>query len=98
MNSRLYVIANLRAKSGCRDELRKRLLHLVEETRKEPGCLEYSLFEQREAPGHFTFWEAWTGRDALDAHFETPHMQEAERVLPPLMVGKTEIIRLGAVE
>lgn len=49
------------------------LKHLVEETRKEPGCHFFEIRQNLQDRTKFTLWECWTDKAALDAHFEMPH-------------------------
>jgi quinol monooxygenase YgiN len=54
--------------------------HVVEATLQEPGCRAYSYAEDVAEPGLFRVMEMWDSREALDAHFTTPHMRDwAER-------------------
>lgn len=46
---------------------------LVEQTRAEPLCIAYALFEDQQDPGHFIFIEEWPDRAALDIHCQTAH-------------------------
>ena len=46
---------------------------LVEQTRAEPLCVAYDLFENQKDPGHFIFVEEWPDQAALDAHCQTEH-------------------------
>jgi quinol monooxygenase YgiN len=45
-------------------------------TLAEPGCRAYSYAEDVAEPGLFRVNELWDSREALAAHFETPHMRE----------------------
>ncbi len=50
-------------------------------TLKEPGCIEYALFQQADAPHRLTFVETWETDEALRIHSATPFMaQKAERL------------------
>ena len=73
----LRVIAELVAKPGSADDLRKVLVPFAQGARKEPGCLNYVLLEIQGDPGHFMTYEIWTDRPALDAHMKTPAIQAA---------------------
>lgn len=48
---------------------------------REPGCMAYSYAEDVCDPGLFRVSEQWESREALAAHFATPHMAQwqAER-------------------
>jgi quinol monooxygenase YgiN len=73
-NALLTVIAELVAKPGKEDELRGRLLGLVEPTRKEDGCVQYDLHQSTSEAGRFVFFENWRSPEALERHTQTPHM------------------------
>ncbi|MER5930837.1 putative quinol monooxygenase [Streptomyces sp. NPDC002054] len=57
-------------------ELKQLLLSFVEPTRRESGCLEYHVHEDRDEPGLFVFYEAWRSRADLDAHLALPHIRD----------------------
>jgi quinol monooxygenase YgiN len=57
-----------------RDATIAAILQLVRETRKEPGCIRYFITQDVEQPGTLRVFEAWASREALAAHFITPHM------------------------
>ena len=74
MESLLIVFAEMYAKAGKEDELRKVLLGLIGPTRKEKGCVQYDLHADNENPAHFFFYEQWTSKEHLDAHAASPHL------------------------
>lgn len=49
---------------------------LVRESRKEAGCISYSLFEDCSDPTHLTFIEEWKDEDAIAIHNATSHFTE----------------------
>ncbi|QBJ96572.1 antibiotic biosynthesis monooxygenase [Rhodococcus sp. ABRD24] len=75
--SNLHVVATIPAKPGSENTVRAALTALVEESRKEDGCVSYDLFESESAPGTFVTVEVWSGQEALDAHMRSPHLREA---------------------
>lgn len=42
-------------------------------TLSEPGVTEYDFFQSPDDPNHVVFVETWESREALEAHFATPH-------------------------
>lgn len=72
----LRVIAQLKAKPGQEEALRGLLLGMIEPSRAEAGCRQYSLHEDAATAGHFTFYECWADREAFQAHVETPHFRQ----------------------
>ena len=81
----LRVIAELVAKPGSADDLRKLLVPFAQGARKEPGCLDYVLLEVQGESGRFLTYEIWTDRAALDAHMKTPALAAAGPKLTPLL-------------
>ena len=76
-NKSVRVVARITAQVGKFDELKSILLDLVEQTRKENGCISYQLLQNEADPGDFTFVEEWANDSAIDAHLTTPHVQDA---------------------
>lgn len=73
----LNVIAVIVAKEGSETLVREALQSLVEPTLQEEGCLAYALNESAATPGTFLTYETWRAQADLDAHLETPHVQQA---------------------
>jgi quinol monooxygenase YgiN len=76
MPESLIVVAQLKAKPGREEELRKVALALVEPTRREEGCIRYELHLSDVDAAQVLFYEVWTSRAALDAHMKTAHFAE----------------------
>jgi quinol monooxygenase YgiN len=83
----MKVILRLSAKPDKVDELKRILLGLAAPTRKEPGCLSWEIFQNRADPCDFTFVEEWASEAALDAHWATPHVQDALARGAPLLAA-----------
>jgi quinol monooxygenase YgiN len=73
----LQVVATITAKPGSESMVREALTELVTGTRGESGCLSYELFQSAADPTVFVTLESWQGQDDLDAHLQTPHVQQA---------------------
>jgi quinol monooxygenase YgiN len=87
----LTVIAKVRAKPGREEDVLAELLKLVEETRKEDGCLNYDLHRSQTEPAVFMFYENWTDRAALDSHAASPHMKAWGTKQPEMLAHGVEI-------
>ncbi|MCB9935427.1 MAG: antibiotic biosynthesis monooxygenase [Planctomycetes bacterium] len=87
----LTVIAKVRAKPDCENEVEAELLKLVDATRREDGCLNYDLHRSQTEPAVFLFYENWTSRAALDAHAASPHMKAWGAKQPGLLAHGVEI-------
>ncbi|GAA3240105.1 putative quinol monooxygenase [Nonomuraea helvata] len=68
------VIALLKAKPDCVDEVEQRLRDLQRRTRDEPGALEYAV--HRRDSGGFLLYERYVDQAACDAHFAAPYVTE----------------------
>lgn len=64
---------------------------LILETRKEPGCISYSLFEDTKHRNILTFIEEWESQKAVDKHFNTSHFTRIVPQLKPLLSSAAEI-------
>ena len=77
MPQSLSVVAQLKARPGKEDDLRRVLLSLIEPTRAEEGCIQYDLHVHSTDPGRFVFYENWASREHLDRHLSSPHLTVA---------------------
>jgi quinol monooxygenase YgiN len=93
-NGAYAVVAEVRAKPGMEDKLREATLPLVAQVRSEPNNLLYFLHENREAPGHFIFYELFASQADFEAHNSTPHVQAWFARLPELADGGVKVVRM----
>lgn len=89
----LTVVAEMVAKPGREDQLKRRLLALVAPTRKEDGCVQYDLHAVAGEAGRFIFYENWTSAEALDRHLASAHLQAFLGVAGELLAEPPRIIR-----
>ena len=71
----LTVVAELKAKPGKEEELRRAALALIEPTRQEEGCVQYDLHVHTGDPGRFVFYENWASREHLERHAASAHLK-----------------------
>ena len=88
------VVAEVRAKRGKERELREATLTLVAQVRAEPNNILYFLHEDREAPGHFIFYEIFVSQSDFEAHNATRHVQAWFARLPELADGGVKVVRM----
>ena len=70
----IAVIGSFRFPSERVEEARPHMREVIAETLKEEGCLAYSYAQDATESGLFRVLEMWTSREALERHFQTPHM------------------------
>jgi quinol monooxygenase YgiN len=87
----LRVVAHLQARPDTADQLREALAALVVPTRQEAGCISYEMLEDIEDRTKFTFVEEWRDGEALEAHFETEHIQAAISRFPDLLAADLDL-------
>jgi quinol monooxygenase YgiN len=88
------IVAEVRAKPGKENELRTATLPLVTQVRHEPNNLLYFLHEDRNAPGHFVFYEIFSSRQDFDAHNASSHVQAWFARLLQLAEGDVTVTHL----
>ena len=65
---------------------------LVQLTREEQGCAQYTLVQSIEEPNHLTILEAWESKEALEAHSASEHMARIALQLGPLCMAPPSMI------
>lgn len=72
----IIVVSKSEIREGKLEEYKGIAARLVEETRKEAGCISYDLCQDVDNSNILTFVEKWESMQALDAHMQTPHFTE----------------------
>jgi quinol monooxygenase YgiN len=88
------VVAEVRARPGKEAELRAATLPLVALVRSDPKNLVYFLQEDREAPGHFIFYEIFATQADFEAHNAMPYVKAWFARLPDLADGGVKVMRM----
>lgn len=88
------IVAEVRAKPGREAELRAATLPLVALVRGDPKNLVYFLQEDREAPGHFIFYEIFATKADFEAHNAMPYVRNWFAKLPELAEGGVTVMRM----
>ncbi|MFG2488677.1 putative quinol monooxygenase [Streptomyces virginiae] len=93
----IVALARVRAKPARRQALQDALAALVEPSRAESGCFDYTPFELLEEPGTFYVRETWADQEALDFHRATPHFQAFAARFAELLAEPIRLIPLREV-
>jgi len=91
------VVAQVRARPGKEDALREATLPLVRLVRSDPKNLVYFLQEDRDAPGHFIFYEIFATRADFEAHNAMPYVRQWFARLPELAEGGVTVMQMGVL-
>lgn len=54
---------------------------MMEQTRKEKGCISYTFSADLSDPGEFRIFEEWEDAQALGAHMKSPHMAKFQAAM-----------------
>ncbi|GGH17822.1 Quinol monooxygenase YgiN [Cribrihabitans marinus] len=68
---------------------------MMEETRREDGCLTYEFAQVIGTETRFRIYEEWRDRAALEAHFATPHMATFRAALAGLNVVSRRLVTIS---
>ncbi|MGJ8536200.1 MAG: putative quinol monooxygenase [Parasphingopyxis sp.] len=71
----------VRMEAGELDRLHDAAVTMLEETRKENGCISYAFARAIEDPDVMRIAEVWESQEALSAHMQTPHMAAFNQAL-----------------
>lgn len=85
------VVARVLALPEKVEKVKSVLLSLIEPSRQESGCIQYELLQNHEDPTDFVFVEQWENEALLNAHLESPHINEADTKLEGLLAAEPDI-------
>ncbi|MBX2853555.1 MAG: antibiotic biosynthesis monooxygenase [Rhodobacteraceae bacterium] len=97
MSILLHIIARIQAAPGQADALETEMRQLVDDTRKEPGCLRYNLTRGTENGDLFVFIEEWESHDHWRQHMEGAAIRSYRARIGDGMVAASEVMQLGQV-
>jgi len=87
----ILVIGTVRLPPENLARARPAMRAMVEASRAEDGCIQYAYSEDLLVPGLVRVTEAWRDREALAAHFRTPHMAAWRAVFPELSITDRDL-------
>jgi quinol monooxygenase YgiN len=82
----LTVVARYVVGEGHESTVARLLRENAEASRAEPGCLEFSVYQELDDPRKILLYERYTSEDAFQAHRRSPHFRDIiERQVVPLL-------------
>ncbi|KXS10505.1 hypothetical protein M427DRAFT_62029 [Gonapodya prolifera JEL478] len=91
----IRTVAVLKAKKEQAEEVGKILADGAKAVKlNEPGCIEYTLLQDKSDPAVFIFVEQWKDEAAVEAHRTAPHFIEMNKKLKGKMGGAPSIHRV----
>ena len=77
----LVIAVRVRIDPAQRDAAIEAARQVMAETHREPGCHEYVFSSDLDDPAVFRVFEEWESEEALQAHFQAPHMAEFQKAM-----------------
>ena len=87
----LYLVAVIKPKIECADEVLEVLRVMMAKTRAENGCDFYDLVAGDDEPGTWLMLEKWSTRVDWEAHMSMPHVVAGNESLADLLRKPTEL-------
>lgn len=75
------------------DEAKREMQQMMAQTWQEPGCISYRFYTDPTDDKRAFVFEEWESVEALQAHFQTPHMAAFNRYLAKVATGESSIKR-----
>lgn len=96
-DKKIVLFARLKVKKDAVEAAKQAALAIVEDSRRENGCLNYDVHQQIDDETVFVWHETWANKAALDAHFAMPYFAELGEKLKdlanePLQLTLTEMV------
>lgn len=88
----IQVKVNIEVAPRHRVQLLKLLLQLEQNSRKEPGCISYSVYERSHEPHLLSIFEEWQDEAHLTLHEGSALFHEVTQKLPQLTI-KVELVK-----
>lgn len=85
------VVAKSKVKTNELEKYKELVKFLIDETRKEEGCISYDLFQDINDPSILTFIEEWEDEEALKTHMESKHFVKYVPMLGEFREGDGEV-------
>lgn len=89
----IHVVALMKFKENHLFDAIELLKKLVSETRKEEGCMQYDLMEDKDNKGQFFIVELWENEEYLHKHSRQEHLLEFRKNAISMMESQTEVYR-----
>jgi len=88
----VHVLARISFKPEAAEAAKSLLARLARESRKEPGCVSYAVYQEADTPHVFRTVEEWRDAAAAATHMQSPHIAEAFAAAGPLLAAPPEIL------
>jgi quinol monooxygenase YgiN len=92
------VFASFRPRAGSSKAFLAAMRAMIRDSRAEPGCLRYDLFQaESEAAGYHLF-EVYTDAGAIEAHRSSDHYRQYRSIVPDLLAEPIGVVVLEPID
>lgn len=78
-----FIIAGWLDYGANRDQVLEHFAEVAVQSRKEPGCLDYTVCADPHEAGRVVVFERWVSEPDLVEHFKTPHIADFRVAIAP---------------
>ena len=90
-DGQLSLAVVIKAKEGQEETVKNACIGLLEPTRKEKGCINYTLHMDPNDKGRFMFYENWESQELWALHLDTPHIKAFGDNIGPLLAEPLDV-------
>ncbi len=87
----ILISGTVRISTGAIDAVLPSMKRMIDASRAELGCIRYTYAVDVLDDGLIHVIEAWSDREALAAHFQTPHLAEWRSVFSELGITDRDL-------
>ena len=87
----ITIVAKNLIKQGKAEEFKVLAERLINESRKESGCISYNLYEDSNNSNILTFIEVWENSEAINLHNNSEHFTSIVPKFAEFKEGQSEI-------
>ena len=95
--SEVILVAQIRAKKGKHEELKRELTKLILQTQTEEECKQFDLHQATEDLHLFILWEYFANQAAFDTHMKQSYTKAYFEMVKPTLTESTSSIQLNKV-
>ena len=89
----IALIVHMKVKPGTEEECKSLMRAMEENTRREPGCIQYVGHQSTDDFSHFSFYETYRSKADLDAHWASDHFKQyVTNGLDKIVVERTKVL------
>lgn len=92
------LIVKLFIKPECADEFKKISCYNSENSRKEPGNLQFDVLQSNEDPTIFQLYEIYRDQAAIEHHRTTEHYKKWRDTVEPMQIKPREVVKADTVK